>query len=71
MMNAMRLGEVKPLSAGEIAARTRGYTPYAPETWRAWEYWANRAGVGRMLKKPGEAKKKAAKGKAKPGGKRR
>jgi HCOMODA/2-hydroxy-3-carboxy-muconic semialdehyde decarboxylase len=72
MMNALRLGEIKPLSQGEIAARAAGYRPYAPETWRAWEYWANRAGVARMLKRPGEAaKKKLAKRAAKPKGKRK
>ncbi len=46
-MNAMRLGgEPIPLSQGEIAARAAGYKPSSPETWRAWEYWATRAGCG-------------------------
>jgi ribulose-5-phosphate 4-epimerase/fuculose-1-phosphate aldolase len=45
-MNAMRLGEPKPLSPGEIAARSASYKPDAPESWRAWEYWATRAGCG-------------------------
>src|SRR2546425_3095806 len=31
-------GEIKYLSAGEIAARAAGYRPYSPETWRSWEY---------------------------------
>ena len=50
-MNALRLGGVKPLSQGEIAARSRGggYRPNSPETWRAWQYWAHRAGCGDML----------------------
>ena len=33
-------------------ARSRGagrYKPKAPETWRAWEYWARRAGVADLL----------------------
>jgi len=51
LMNALRLGEVKPLSKGEIGARSRGggYRPNSPETWRAWQYWAHRAGCGEML----------------------
>ena len=50
LMAAMRLGgEVKSLSQGEIAARAAGYQPYSVETWRAWEYWANRAGCGHLL----------------------
>lgn len=50
LMAAMRLGgEVKSLSHGEIAARAAGYKPYSVETWRAWEYWANRAGCGHLL----------------------
>jgi HCOMODA/2-hydroxy-3-carboxy-muconic semialdehyde decarboxylase len=51
LMNALRLGNVKPLSQGEIAARRvgGGYRPNSPETWRAWQYWAHRAGCGDML----------------------
>ena len=50
LMAAMRLGgEVKSLSQGEIAARAAGYQPYSVETWRAWEYWANRAGCGHLV----------------------
>jgi ribulose-5-phosphate 4-epimerase/fuculose-1-phosphate aldolase len=50
LMAAIRLGgEVKSLSQGEIAARAAGYQPYSVETWRAWEYWANRAGCGHLL----------------------
>ena len=44
-------GNIKPLSQGEIDARNRGYKPYSPETWRAWEYWANKCGCGDMLVK--------------------
>ena len=53
LMRAKQLGgETKFLSAGEIEARNRGYRPYSPETWRAWEYWANRAGCGHLLTRP-------------------
>lgn len=55
-MNAMQLGGFKPLSKGEIAARTggSGYRPNSPETWRAWLYWAYRAGVAdRLPERPG------------------
>ncbi len=48
-MAAMQLGAVKPLSRGEIAARNAGYKPRSPETWRAWEYWATRAGCKELL----------------------
>jgi len=49
---AMQLGELKPLSQGEIDARTAGpgYKPQSPETQRAWQYWATRAGCGDLLK---------------------
>jgi ribulose-5-phosphate 4-epimerase/fuculose-1-phosphate aldolase len=54
LLRAKQLGgEVKYLSQGEIDARNRGYSPYSTETWRAWEYWANKAGCGHMLGKPG------------------
>jgi ribulose-5-phosphate 4-epimerase/fuculose-1-phosphate aldolase len=45
-------GAIKYLSQGEIDARNRGYSPYSTETWRAWEYWANKAGVGDLLNRP-------------------
>jgi ribulose-5-phosphate 4-epimerase/fuculose-1-phosphate aldolase len=48
---ALQLGELKPLSRGEIEARNAGYKPYSPETWRAWEYWATRAGCAHLLSK--------------------
>jgi ribulose-5-phosphate 4-epimerase/fuculose-1-phosphate aldolase len=52
-MNAMRMGgKPKPLSKGEIAARAAGYQPHSPETWRTWEYWANRAGCADMIGEP-------------------
>ncbi|HEV8109467.1 MAG TPA: class II aldolase/adducin family protein [Burkholderiales bacterium] len=50
-MAAMQLGDVKPLSRGEIDARNAGYKPHSPETWRAWEYWATRAGCSELLQK--------------------
>ena len=47
---AMQLGELTPLSSGEIEARTSGYKPQSPETQRAWQYWAQRAGCADLLK---------------------
>jgi HCOMODA/2-hydroxy-3-carboxy-muconic semialdehyde decarboxylase len=53
LLHAKQLGgEVRYLSQGEIDARNRGYSPYSPETWRAWEYWASKAGCGHMLTRP-------------------
>jgi ribulose-5-phosphate 4-epimerase/fuculose-1-phosphate aldolase len=52
-MNVMRMGgKPKPLSKGEIAARAAGYKPGSQETWRAWEYWATRAGCADMIGRP-------------------
>jgi ribulose-5-phosphate 4-epimerase/fuculose-1-phosphate aldolase len=44
LMEALRLGRVKPLSNGEIEIRSR-VDPDASLMWRAWEYWCMRAGV--------------------------
>jgi HCOMODA/2-hydroxy-3-carboxy-muconic semialdehyde decarboxylase len=57
LINALRLGGLKPLSAGEIAARRGGggYRANSPETWRAWQYWAHRAGCGDLLPERSEA----------------
>ena len=53
LLRAKQLGgAIKYLSQGEIDARNRGYSPYSTETWRAWEYWANKAGVGHLLSRP-------------------
>jgi HCOMODA/2-hydroxy-3-carboxy-muconic semialdehyde decarboxylase len=53
LMRARQLGgEIKYLRQGEIDARNKGYSPYSNETWRAWEYWANKAGCGHMLSRP-------------------
>ncbi|PYS34034.1 MAG: class II aldolase family protein [Acidobacteria bacterium] len=48
---AMRIGKFKPLSDGEIAARSAGYNPYSAQSWRAWQYWATRAGCSHLLGK--------------------
>jgi ribulose-5-phosphate 4-epimerase/fuculose-1-phosphate aldolase len=57
LLRAKQLGgEVRYLSPGEIDARNRGYSPYSTETWRAWEYWANKAGCSHMLGKRGGGK---------------
>jgi ribulose-5-phosphate 4-epimerase/fuculose-1-phosphate aldolase len=58
LMRAKQLGgEIKYLSEGEIAARNRGYSPYSTETWRTWEYWANKAGCGHLLTRPDDPPK--------------
>src|SRR3984893_563409 len=57
LLHAKQLGgEIKYLRQGEIDARNRGYSPYSTETWRAWEYWANKAGWGHMLGKADHAR---------------
>jgi ribulose-5-phosphate 4-epimerase/fuculose-1-phosphate aldolase len=54
LQRAMQLGgEIKPLSEGEIAARAAGYSPYSSETWRAWQYWATKAGCGHLITQAG------------------
>jgi ribulose-5-phosphate 4-epimerase/fuculose-1-phosphate aldolase len=56
LMLAKQLGgRIKYLSQGEIDARNRGYSPYSTETWRAWEYWANKAGCSHMVTRPDDA----------------
>jgi ribulose-5-phosphate 4-epimerase/fuculose-1-phosphate aldolase len=53
LMRAKQLGgRIKYLSQGEIDARNRGYSPYSTETWRAWEYWASKAGCSHMVTRP-------------------
>ena len=54
-MAASRVGSPKPMWPGEIAARTDLFNPDTAEMWRAWEYWARRAGVAEMLGEPPEA----------------
>jgi ribulose-5-phosphate 4-epimerase/fuculose-1-phosphate aldolase len=57
LMRAKQLGgTIKYLAQGEINARNRGYSPYSTETWRAWEYWANKAGCGDMLTRPDDVR---------------
>src|SRR6202047_5108735 len=52
-MHAMRMGgQPKPPPKGEIAARAAGYKPNMPETWRAWESCAPRAGCANKIGKP-------------------
>ncbi len=53
LLRARQLGgEIRYLSEGEIAARNKGYSPYSTETWRAWEYWANKARCSHLLGRP-------------------
>ncbi|MEO7405178.1 MAG: class II aldolase/adducin family protein [Burkholderiales bacterium] len=47
---ALKLGEVTPMSDGELAIKGNA-DPDAPEWWRAWEYWARRAGCADLLAK--------------------
>ncbi len=41
-------GSFKALAPGEIEGRS-GFDPGSSSYWRAWEYWARRAGVGERL----------------------
>ena len=53
LMRAKQLGgPVKYMSPGEVAAWTSRSSPYSSDSWRAWEYWANRAGCGHLLTRP-------------------
>ena len=49
LLAAMRMGEFKALSEGEIRTRNQ-FRAGAPEMQRGWEFWARRAGCGDMLK---------------------
>jgi len=49
LLNGLRLGDIKPLSEGEVAARNSGYKPYSLETRRAWKYWAHKAGCAHLV----------------------
>ncbi|MFL6798431.1 MAG: class II aldolase/adducin family protein [Xanthobacteraceae bacterium] len=52
-LRALQLGgTIKYLSQGEIDARNRGYSPYSTETWRAWQYWATKAGCSHLVSEP-------------------
>jgi ribulose-5-phosphate 4-epimerase/fuculose-1-phosphate aldolase len=59
LYKAMQLGDVKALSAGEVERRL-AMNPDGLEFYRAWEYWATRAGCGHML---GRSEKKSVKAK--------
>jgi len=48
LLAAMRLGEFKALSEGEIRTRNQ-FRAGSPEMQRGWEFWARRAGCGDML----------------------
>jgi len=50
-MAAMRMGQPRYLSRGEIEARARGgyFAPDSHGIYRAWEYWARRAGCAELL----------------------
>ena len=48
LLAAMRMGEFKALSEGEIKTRNN-FRAGSPEMQRGWEFWAKRAGCGDML----------------------
>jgi ribulose-5-phosphate 4-epimerase/fuculose-1-phosphate aldolase len=50
-MAALRLGKPRYLSSGEINARAAGgyFAPDSHGIYRAWEYWARRAGCAELL----------------------
>jgi HCOMODA/2-hydroxy-3-carboxy-muconic semialdehyde decarboxylase len=48
LLAAMRMGEFKALSEGEIRTRNN-FRAGSPEMQRGWEYWARRAGCADML----------------------
>ncbi len=50
-MDALRLGEVRVLTPGEVEQKIVK-DPNASELLRAWEYWAMRAGCAHLLDKP-------------------
>ena len=50
LTTAMGFGQFKALAPGEVKTQT-DFDPQAPASWRAWEYWARRAGVGDLLGK--------------------
>jgi HCOMODA/2-hydroxy-3-carboxy-muconic semialdehyde decarboxylase len=51
LLEALRLGEVKALSPGEVEAFS-SMPPDSPAMQRAWEYWAVRAGCGELIGDP-------------------
>jgi HCOMODA/2-hydroxy-3-carboxy-muconic semialdehyde decarboxylase len=58
LMDALRLGQVTDLSRGEIEAHAKMQQD-SPAMWRAWEYWARRAGVGEDVGDPAKPRKAA------------
>src|SRR5262249_32578226 len=49
-MHAMRPGARSlAWSKAEIAARAARYNPHSAAAWRAWQYWATRAGCAEMI----------------------
>lgn len=48
LTTALQFGGVKALQPGEVALREQ-MNPDGPEFYRAWEYWATRAGCGDLL----------------------
>jgi HCOMODA/2-hydroxy-3-carboxy-muconic semialdehyde decarboxylase len=48
LLAAMRMGEFKALSEGELRTRNN-FRAGSPEMQRGWEFWARRAGCGDLL----------------------
>ena len=51
---ARSLGRYKVMSKGEIDTRVVSLNPNSLPIWRAWEYWATRAGCAHLLGAPPE-----------------
>ena len=51
LLEALKLGNVRYLTPGEIAL-VKAVKPQSPESLRAWDYWAGRAGCNALLAKP-------------------
>jgi HCOMODA/2-hydroxy-3-carboxy-muconic semialdehyde decarboxylase len=58
LLHALRIGQVKGLSDGEIKARVLAPSsqPNSPDMKRSWAYWSKRAGCEHLLANGGDAK---------------
>jgi ribulose-5-phosphate 4-epimerase/fuculose-1-phosphate aldolase len=53
LMQSKQLGgDIKYMSQGEVEYWTSRSSPYSSDSWRAWEYWATRAGCAHLLSRP-------------------
>ena len=44
--------KLRPVIHSRSRPATGATSPYSVETWRTWEYWANKAGCGHLLTRP-------------------